>query len=150
MSSSSTWVVVDSANCLLALFQESRGPLSIMMDAPRGNLFVKEMYVLGVGVVGIYDLFGERRGGQVQRRTMSEDSFCNVIEHATPLHNHDAAGDLVCLVSSCEFLYGECAQSMYAHGTHGHVPSAAHVRGYVEAETLGGWPGTIGTRAYGT
>lgn len=81
---------------------------------------------------------------------MFEDSFGDVVEHATTLHDHDAAGDLVGFISGGEFLHGECAESMYAHGTHGDVSSATHVTTAVEAKALGCWPCAIVSTTYGT
>ena len=41
---------------------------------------------------------------------MPEDSFSDIIKHAPTLHNHDVAGDLICLVRRRQFLHGECTR----------------------------------------
>lgn len=112
---------------------------------------MKEVYVFRIRVVGIYDTFGQEQSvGDKERRTMSEDSFGDVVKHASALHDHDAASDLVGFISGGELLDSECAESMYAHRTHGNISSTAHISGTVEAKTLGSWPCTMGASTHGS
>lgn len=80
---------------------------------------------------------------------MSEDSFGDVVEDASALHNHDTAGDLVSFVCRRELLDSERPQSVYAHCTHSYVSPTANVARSVKSEALGSWPCTIAASAHG-